>query len=182
MLKFTKLGAAIATTLSIQLTINLLVLPKENNNQLLQVTRSNLVAKTAQLNGTTAATELVVASSSDTPEVTETVNPTGAIVGLAVVGSAIGIALSSRNTKQSYKLSSNSPQSSLNFKFETEESTIRIEQANRKLQKQLMRLLHDDRNTANRLLSQVKVKNPSRSIDWCVEKVIYDLERDRGSY
>lgn len=182
MLKFTTLGATIAAIFSVQLTSSLLVLPKENNHQLLQADRSNLVVKAAQLNGTTATTQFVAASSTDTPEVTEKVNPTGVILGLAVVGGAIGIALSTRNTKEPFKSSSTGSHSSLNFRFESEESTIRIEQANRKLQKQLMRLLHDDRNTANRLLSQIKVKNPSRSIDWCVEKVIYDLERDRGSY
>ena len=45
-----------------------------------------------------------------------------------------------------------------------------------------MRLLHDDRETANRLLSQAKLKHPNKSVDWYADKVIYDLERDRGSY
>jgi len=42
-----------------------------------------------------------------------------------------------------------------------------------------MRLLHDDRD-ANRLISQVKMKKSNKSSNWYVEKVIYDLERDRG--
>lgn len=45
---------------------------------------------------------------------------------------------------------------------------------------ELMKLLHQDCDLAWRLISQVKTKNPGRSIDWCVEKVIFDLERDRS--
>ena len=45
-----------------------------------------------------------------------------------------------------------------------------------------MTLVHGDQDTANRLLSQAKLKNSNQSTDWCVEKVIYDLERDRGMY
>lgn len=36
-----------------------------------------------------------------------------------------------------------------------------------------------DRDTARRLLSQAKLANPGRSIAWYLEKVIYDIERDR---
>ena len=45
-----------------------------------------------------------------------------------------------------------------------------------------MELLHSDRELAMRLISQVKRKNSHRSMNWCVEKVIYDIERDRGKY
>ncbi|MBD2019412.1 hypothetical protein H6F43_04335, partial [Leptolyngbya sp. FACHB-36] len=55
----------------------------------------------------------------------------------------------------------------------------RLDQASRKLQRRLLTLLHDDRQAADRLLAQVKLRHPDRSTDWCVEKVIYDLERDR---
>ncbi len=44
----------------------------------------------------------------------------------------------------------------------------------------IMTLLHEDGDLAMRLLSQVNMKNPGKSIDWYVEKVIYDLERDRS--
>jgi hypothetical protein len=60
--------------------------------------------------------------------------------------------------------------------------SIRVEQASRHLQKRLMSLLHDERDTANRLLSQAQRKNPRQSVDWYAEKVIYDLKRDRGGY
>lgn len=55
-------------------------------------------------------------------------------------------------------------------------------QANSRLQKKLLRLLHNDRNAADRLLTRTKMMHPDRSADWIVEKVIYDLERDRRSY
>ena len=52
-------------------------------------------------------------------------------------------------------------------------------QASRNLQIKLLRLLHNDRHTANRLIALAKARNPDKSIDWWVEKVIFDLERDR---
>jgi hypothetical protein len=51
--------------------------------------------------------------------------------------------------------------------------------ANRLHQRQLLSLLHDDRQAAERLINQVQQNHPDRSIDWCVEKAIYDLQRDR---
>jgi hypothetical protein len=47
------------------------------------------------------------------------------------------------------------------------------------LQHKLLTLLHNDRQAANRLIQQTQVRHPDRSLDWCVEKVIYDLQRDR---
>lgn len=57
---------------------------------------------------------------------------------------------------------------------------LRFDQASRELQDKLMRLVQGDDKLAVRLLSQVKINNPGRSVNWYVEKVIYDLERDRG--
>jgi hypothetical protein len=51
--------------------------------------------------------------------------------------------------------------------------------ANRSLQRQLLSLLHNDAQAAERLIRQTQVNHPNRSIDWCAEKVIYDLQRDR---
>jgi hypothetical protein len=36
-----------------------------------------------------------------------------------------------------------------------------------------------DTNTARRLLRNINRTNPGRSVDWCLEKAIHDLERDR---
>ena len=55
-----------------------------------------------------------------------------------------------------------------------------IDQASSKLQKKLLILLHNDRTTANRLLAHTKQSNPQKSVNWAMEKVIYDLERDRA--
>lgn len=49
------------------------------------------------------------------------------------------------------------------------------------------RLLRDldkltrDRRVSRRLIEQIEFNNPGRSKRWCVEKAIYDLQRDRRS-
>ncbi len=55
-------------------------------------------------------------------------------------------------------------------------------QPSRNLQLKLLRLLNGDRHTANRLIALAKTRNPDKSVDWWVEKVIFDLQRDRGRY
>ena len=62
------------------------------------------------------------------------------------------------------------------------DSEIRIEQVSRQLQHNLLLLLNGDRNTANRLLNLAKTRNPQKSVQWCAEKVIFDLQRDHGRY
>ena len=47
------------------------------------------------------------------------------------------------------------------------------------LQKTLLAMVNGDRETAQRLFNYAKLNNPSRPVDWCLEKVILDLERDR---
>uniref|UniRef100_UPI0005B4D38F hypothetical protein n=1 Tax=Anaplasma marginale TaxID=770 RepID=UPI0005B4D38F len=64
------------------------------------------------------------------------------------------------------------------YKLNFDSNSLTIDRANRKLQQKLLRLI-SDRKTANRLVEGAKKSNPDRSIDWLVEKVIYDLERDR---
>ncbi len=84
------------------------------------------------------------------------------------------------NANTPFKPSSTSPPSSSKASSGSQDNTIRLVQASSRLQHQLLRLLHDDRELAIRLLSQVKTNNPGKPVDWYVEKVIYDLERDRG--
>jgi tetratricopeptide (TPR) repeat protein len=62
----------------------------------------------------------------------------------------------------------------------SQENQLKLDQASRKLQNKLLNLVQGDRELAIRLVSQVKNNNPGRSVDWCIEKVIYDLERDRS--
>lgn len=66
--------------------------------------------------------------------------------------------------------------------YDSHDSEIRIEQLSQQLQNKILLLLNGDRNTANRLLNLAKTRNPQKSVQWCVEKVILDLQRDRGGY
>ena len=116
------------------------------------------------------------ADSSTNPGIPEKLGGAGIVLVSAIGAGAVGVALTARKDREPSKLGFTSQSMS------SKENSLRIEQASRKLQKKLLRLMHDDHNTANRLLAQVKAKNPYKSVDWCVEKVIYDLERDRGGY
>jgi len=51
--------------------------------------------------------------------------------------------------------------------------------ANPQLQSRLLQLLNGDRRAAARLIRHARQQNPGRSESWCLEKAIFDLERDR---
>ena len=165
MLKLLHLGAALVAVLSTQVTSSAFA------TQSRDTTNGWQRASSEQL----LVTGFTADSNNDTIESAEKID-SSTILGLAALGGGVAIALNAKKAKNASKLSS---MPRINSSLH-EESTIRIEQANRKLQKKLLRLLHDERDTANRLLYQLKLKNPNRSVDWYAEKVIYDLERDRG--
>ena len=48
-----------------------------------------------------------------------------------------------------------------------------------RLSKRLLLMMSGDRQAALRLLRHARKSNPSKSLNWCQEKVISDLERDR---
>jgi hypothetical protein len=48
-------------------------------------------------------------------------------------------------------------------------------------QRELLRLVGGNRAVAERLVEQVQVRNPHHSEQWCWEKAIYDIQRDRHS-
>ncbi len=48
-------------------------------------------------------------------------------------------------------------------------------------QRQLLRLVGGNRAVAERLVEQVQLRNPNHSQQWCWEKAIYDIQRDRRS-
>lgn len=48
-------------------------------------------------------------------------------------------------------------------------------------QRQLLRLVGGNQSVAERLVEQVKLNNPGQSEQWCWEKAIYDIHRDRHS-
>ena len=90
------------------------------------------------------------------------------ILGLAAVGVGTAGLVYSLNRQNSTL----SPKSG-------NKNDISIEQANPRLRDELLRLVGGDRRTANRLVTGIKQSHPEKSINWTLEKVIYDLERDR---
>jgi len=48
-------------------------------------------------------------------------------------------------------------------------------------EKELLRLVGGNRAVAERLVEQVQLRNPHHSEQWCWEKAIYDIQRDRHS-
>lgn len=106
---------------------------------------------------------------SNTEEVQE-VNG-AAVLAIAALGSAgIGVALTALHER-------NRPsRKSANSRFNVPTGSMR---ANPKLQRKLLRLLHEDARVADRLITQASFRYPGKAPDWYVEKVIYDLERDR---
>jgi hypothetical protein len=115
-----------------------------------------------------AKTAVLIASSSNGREEAERVGVGMWLAIAAAGGTAAAVILSNRKANDPFQSS-----------FKHQENTIRVDQASPKLQKQLLRLLHNDRDTASRLLAQVKLHHPNQSANWAAEKVIYDLERDR---
>jgi hypothetical protein len=51
--------------------------------------------------------------------------------------------------------------------------------ANATTKGKLERLVHSDKRAAERLAAQVAFSHPDKSEQWCWEKAIFDLERDR---
>ena len=56
---------------------------------------------------------------------------------------------------------------------------VRPPPGNPRLHQRLVELLNGDTKAAIRLFRGVRRRNPKRSPDWCLEKAIHDLERDR---
>jgi hypothetical protein len=95
-----------------------------------------------------------------------------AVLAIAALGSAgVGVALTALHER-------NRPSSKRTFNRRLGAPTGST-RANPKLQRKLLRLLHKDARVADRLITQASFKYPGKAPDWYVEKVIYDLERDR---
>lgn len=58
-------------------------------------------------------------------------------------------------------------------------STPRSRGVTRGTRKQLLRLVGGNATVAQRLVSDLRDRNPGRTEQWCWEKAIYDIERDR---
>jgi hypothetical protein len=50
------------------------------------------------------------------------------------------------------------------------------------IDRRLLRAVGGDRKLAKRLLDQARWRYPDKSERWYAEKVLYDLDRDRGRY
>lgn len=48
--------------------------------------------------------------------------------------------------------------------------------------RELRRLVNGNQALADRLVKQVRLHNPDRSEQWCWEKAVHDLQRDRRSF
>ena len=68
---------------------------------------------------------------------------------------------------------------SLGINVNSPKHTSWIDNTSPPLRRRLLKLLYNDRRTANRLIAGASVSNPGRSVNWLAEKVIYELERDR---
>ncbi|MBD2460324.1 hypothetical protein H6G89_04635 [Oscillatoria sp. FACHB-1407] len=66
-----------------------------------------------------------------------------------------------------------------NRRSPTRPNEINFNQANSSLRHKLLRLLNGDQAAAQRLFKLATLKYPGETPNWYVEKVIYDLERDR---
>lgn len=182
MLKFATLGAALAAIFANPINSNQLAALPKTEQQLQPAIASKLVASEASLNLTSSQTAFRTSERINAAQTEARSNPTALVLGLAIGGvGAVAIAAGVKNAK-SMVSSPTYPSSSLNFRPSSQTGTVRVEQVSRKLRQRLMLLLHEDRDAANRLLSRVKLNNPHRSVDWCADKVIYDLKRDRGGY
>jgi hypothetical protein len=178
MLNFLHLGAALATIFSPQVSSNLLTTQENFTEQWRQARESKVLLNDSILNSPIALinTQPSISAadySTNTPEAEKTFS-SETMLGIAAVGGvAVGVILSAKKVNTHIKSSSS-------ISTKGQGNTKRFEGASYKHQKKLLKLLHNDRETASRLLSHAKQKNPNRSMNWCVEKVIYDLERDRG--
>jgi len=58
-------------------------------------------------------------------------------------------------------------------------SKIPRTKVNKKLKNEIITMLSGNIETANRLIKHQQNLNPDKSVNWCLEKVIADLKRDR---
>ncbi len=124
----------------------------------------------SSLPGSASSTELQQLASSSSAETPAEVNRV-AVLAIALGGSAaIGLGLSAVVDRQRRSQPSRPPRL----------HDVSLDRVSRPLRQKLVRSLHDDQATARRLFTQAQFKYPGKTPDWYAEKVIYDLERDRG--
>lgn len=115
------------------------------------------------------------------PEVMEP-NPatdSAAMIALALGGGAV-LGLGVNAVRQRQGTHPSVQPASVKTAFGQSQNTSYLHQANRSLRRKLLLLLHEDQQAAERLVQQASFRHPGKSPDWYLEKVIYDLQRDRG--
>lgn len=155
MLKSFRLRTALATLVSTSIASSLLVLPLLSTQRVERVERNVASVIEAQTNP--------FAEDDNIDEAEKLLGLT--LLGAGAAGIIWGV---NRKNKQSLPHASRL------------DNALPIDKASPQLQQKLLRLMHNDRAGANRLLTGAKLNNPNRSVNWLAEKVIYDLERDRG--
>lgn len=170
MLKLLPLGTALATIVSIPTIfsspVNALA-QRTNSSELFALTPA--VTSTKAQNITLATT--MREPNYQTPRGEESAEA-GTLVVLSVIVGTIAVAVASAKK-------ANKPTTA---NFQAKPGKVLIDQASPKLRQKLLRLLHNDHQAANRLLTHVILNHPNQSVNWAMEKAIYDLERDRGRY
>lgn len=113
------------------------------------------------------------------PEVeTNSTANSAAMIALALVGGAtLGLGVNAVRKRQGLQPAH---RPALKAAFDQSQNTSDLQRANRSLQRKLLLLLHEDQQAAERLVQQASFRYPGKSPDWYLEKVIYDLQRDRG--
>jgi hypothetical protein len=106
---------------------------------------------------------------------------TAKILGITALGTGLLGLLWHRKQKQK-PLSFDTVVANYNKQKNSQKNNLRIDAIDSKLRQKLLRLVHNDRSTANRLIAGASINHPNRSVNWLAEKVIYDLERDRRAY
>lgn len=106
-----------------------------------------------------------------------------AVLAMALAGSivaGVGVSVIHRSLHPNWAAENLEPRSRKGRGSASHPSGSQFHSANPRLQQKLVRLLHDDRDAASRLVAQAQVRHPGKSPNWYVEKVIYDLQRDHG--
>ncbi len=92
---------------------------------------------------------------------------------------AIALLLALTSWLTGYRLPLNWPTRSRAISNRGHSSIQRDRGVARGTRKQLLRLVGGNAAVAQRLVSDVSARNPGRPEQWCWEKAIYDIERDR---
>lgn len=72
------------------------------------------------------------------------------------------------------------PKSSTRRRQSKADQLPKLTRQEEKLCRQLIEMLNGDQNAAHGLFSQSKQANPNKDVMWHLDKVLYDLERDRA--